>query len=435
MRRPNFEGPSVTASQQSSDEESDDLSAITWPMKTKEKKEAKDRQPIPPPRTSPRQHQEKSSSSDMVSPRPVPRSRPPLSLREGNMKLFQQDSDVQEYERIKHLERDSESREYEKTKTAPDKPMPSLRRKKTLDKTQENLTRAQIPVVRTSTFEDDGPFVDKNDTKKIEQAGNLRHGQLKKVEGRPLISVAKSDSSEESGDDSRRINRPGLVSSKKYYEEEQSHDRTFRDPKEESGPPRVPPKPGRPLVSVARSDSSEESGDDSRRINRPGLVGSKKYYEEEQSRDRTFRDPKEESEPPRVPPKPSPRSRMMVDNSMKKHEPSEEEGNHVKRPGSAPLMKKSSSLETPSKQGSLTNKKALSGSKEQGIQKMQLKKSLTPQRPMSAKKSSLMTKLKVQSGITDTFEEHVPSTAENIIGTQDGRGFRKKGASDFDSGN
>ena len=403
-------------------------------MKTKEKKEAKDRQPIPPPRTSPRQHKEKSSSPDMVSPRPVPRSRPPLSSREGSMKLFQQDSDVQEYERIKHLERDSGFREYEKTKNAPDKPMPSLRKKKTLDKTQENLTTAQIPIVRTSTFED-GPFVDKNDTAEIEQAGNLRHGQLKKVEGRPLISVTRSDSSEESGDDSRRINRTGLVSSKKYYEEEQSHNRTFRDSKEESGPPKVPPKPGRPLISVARSDSSEESGDDSR-INRPGLVGSKKYYNEEQSHDRTFRDPKEESEQPRVPPKPSPRSRMMVDNSMKKHEPSEEEGNHVKRPDSAPLMKKSSSLETlPSKQGSLTNKKALSGSKEQGIQKVQLKKSLTPQRPMSAKKGSLMTKLKVQSGITDTFEEHVPSTAENIIGTQDGRGFRKKGASDFDSGN
>jgi len=41
----------------------------------------------------------------------------------------------------------------------------------------------------------------------------------------------------------------------------------------------------------------------------------------------------------------------------------------------------------------------------------------------------------VQSDITDTFEEHVPSTAENIIETQDERGFRKKDASHFDSGN
>ena len=343
-------------------------------MKTKE---AKDRHPVPPPRASPRQHQEKSSSSDIVSPRPVPRSRPPLSSREGNVKLFQQDSDVHEYERVKHSEGESGVHEYEKTKNAPDKPIPPLRRKKTLEdqETQENHTRGKIPIIRTSTFEDDGPFLDKNDGAEIiEQAGNLRHGQPRKVKGRPLISVAKSDSSEESEDDSGRFNRTGLVGSKKYYKEEQSHSRTFRDPEEESVLPRAPPKP-------------------------------------------------------------SPRSHMMMDNSMKKHEFSEEEGNHVKRPGSAPLMKKSSSLETlPSKQGSVTNKKTLPGSKEQGVQKVQLKKSLTPQRPMSAKKGSLMTKLKVQSDITETFEEHVPSTAESIIGTQNDRVLRKKGASDFDSG-
>ena len=344
-------------------------------MKTKETKEVKDRHPVPPPRTSPRQHQEKSSPSDMVSPRPVPRSRPPLSSREGSVKLFQQGSDVHEYERTKHLERDSRV-EYEKTETIPDKPMPPLRRKETLEETQENHKRAKIPIVKTSTFEEDGPFLDKNDTADIEQAGNLRHGQSKKVKGRPRISVARSDSTEESEDDSGRINRAGLVGSKKYYEEEKSHDRIFRHPKEESIPPSAPPKP-------------------------------------------------------------SPRSRVMVDNSMKKHEPSEE-GNHVKRPGSAPLLKKSSSHEAlPSKvkEGSPTNRKAVSGSKEQGVQKVQLKKSLTPQRPMSAKKGSLMTKLKVQSDITDTFEEHVPSTAENIIEIQDPRGFRKKDASGFDSGN
>ena len=366
----------MTASQQSSDDDTEDLSATTWPMKTKEEK---DRHPVLPPRASPRQHREKSSSSDIVSPRPVPRSRPLLSSREGNMKLFQQDSDVHEYERAKQFEGDFGVNEYEKTKNAPDKPIPPLRRKKTVEyqDTQENHTRGKIPIIRTSTFEDDGPFLDKNDAAEIEYAGNLRHGQSKKVKGRPLISVARSDSSEESEDDSRRFNRTGLVGSKEYYGEEQSHDRTFRDPKEES-------------VHVT----------------------------------------------PSAPPKPSPRSRMMVDNSMKKHEPSEEEGNHVKRPGSAPLMKKSSSLETlPSKQGSLTNKKTLPGSKEQGVQKVQLKKSLTPQRPMSAKKGSLMTKLKAQSDITDAFEDHVPSAAENIIGTQGDRGFRKKGASDFDSGN
>ena len=167
-------------------------------MKTKE---AKDRHPVPPPRASPRQHQEKSSSSDMVSPRPVPRSRPALSPREGKLKLFEQDSDVHEYERTKNLGKDSRVHEGEKTKNAPDRPVAPLRRKNTQEKTQEETqeshTRAQIPIIRTSTFEDDGPFLGKNDTTEIEQEGNLRCGQLKKVKGRPVISVARSDSSEE----------------------------------------------------------------------------------------------------------------------------------------------------------------------------------------------------------------------------------------------
>lgn len=374
-RQSHIEGHSVTTSQQSSDEDVEDMSAITWPIKTKE---AKDRNPVPPPRTSPRQHQEKnSSSSDKVSPRPVPRSKPALSPSKGQLKLFEQDSDVYEYKKNKNLERDSGGYEYEKTKNIPDKPVAPLRRKKPQEETLERHIRPQIPMIRTSTFEDDGPFLDKNDTTEIERDGNLRHGQLKKVNGRPVISVTRSDSSEESEDDSGRVNRTGTSN----------------------------------------------------------LFGSKKYYKEEQRSERIFRDPKEESVG--VPPKPSPRSRMMVDNSMKTHVQTEEEVNHVKRPGSAPLMKKASSLETlsSSRQGSPT-KKALSGPKEQGAQRVQLKKSLTPQRPMSAKKGSLMAQLKAKSDITDTFEEHVPLTTENIIGTQDDRsGFRKKDALDFDTGN
>lgn len=368
-RRSHFEGHSVTTSQQSSDEDGEDMSAITWPIKSKE---TKDRHPVPPPRTSPRQRQEKSSSPDMGSPRPVPRSRPVLSPREGKLKLFEQDSDVHEYERTKNLERDSGGREYEKIETTPNKPVAPLRRKKTQEETHEIHTRPQIPIIRHSTFEDDGPFLDKTDRSEIEQDGNLRRGQLKKVKGRPVISVARSDSSEESEDDTGEVNRTALFGSKRYYKEEQSHNREFRDPEDQSVAPRVPPKP-------------------------------------------------------------SPRSRMIGDNSLKKHVQSEEEGNHMKRPGSAPLMKKASSLETlSSRQGSPT-KKALSGPKEQGAQRVQLKKSLTPQRPMSAKKGSFLTKLKAQSDITDTFEEHVPST-ENIIETPDERGFRKKGASASDTG-
>lgn len=368
-RRSHFEGHSVTTSRQSSDEDSEDMSAITWPIKSKE---AKDRHPVPPPRTSPRQRQEKSSSPDMVSPRPVPRSRPALSSREGKLKLFEQDSDVHEYERTKNLERDSGGHEYEKTETTSSKPVAPLRRKKTQEETHEIHTGSQIPIIRTSTFEDDGPFLDKTDRSEIEQNGNLRRGQVRKVKGRPVISVA-------------------------------------------------------------RSDSSEESEEDTGEVNRTGLFGSKRYYKEEQSRNREFRDPEEQSVAPRVPPKPSPRSHMMVDNSMKKHVQSEEEGNHVRRPGSALLMKKASSLETLSSRQGTPTKKALSGPKEQGAQRVQLKKSLTPQRPMSAKKGSFMAKLKAQSDIRDTFEEHVPST-ENIIETPDERGFRKKGASASDTG-
>ena len=272
------------------------------------------------------------------------------------------------YEKTRTGARDSEVHEYKESKKAADKPVAPLRRKKTLEETHQG-TRSQIPKIRTSTFEDDGLFPENNDGTEFEQDGNLRHGQFKKVKGRPVISVTRSDSSEES-----------------------------------------------------------ESEDDSGMVNdRTGLFGRKKYYKDDQNHNRHVIHPKEE--PVSVPPKPSPRSRMK-----QMFEKSDQKGNHVKRPDSAPLMEKASSLETlRSKQDSLTEKD-ISGPKEQGAQRVQLKKRLTPQRPISAKKGSWMGQQRVQSDITDTFEEHVPS-AENIItGTPDDRSFRKKGASDIDSG-
>ena len=457
-RRSHFEGHSVTTSHQSSDEDGEDMSAVTWPIKAKE---AKDRHPVPPPRTSPRQHQEKSSSPDMVSPRPVPRSRPTLSPREGKLKLFKQDSDGHQYERTKHLERDSGGRGYEKTEIAPGKPVAPLRRKKTQEETHENRTRPQIPTIRTSTFEDDGPFLDENDISKIEQDGNLRQGQLKKVKGRPVISVARSGSSEESEDDVGEVNRTGFFGNKRNYKEEKSHDREFRDPKEQSEVASEPPKPS-PRSRVMTDNSMKrrvQSEEEDNHVMRPGSAPRNRMIDENSMKGHVQSD-EEDNHVKR--PGSAPRSHMMADNSMKRlvqsdqqdnhvmrpgsaprshmiddnsmKRQSDQQDNHVKRPGSAPSMKKASSLETLQSRQSSSTKKALSGPKEEGAQRVQLKKSLTPQRPISAKKGSFMTKLKAQPDITDTFEEHVPST-ENIIETPDERGFRKKGASAFDAGN
>ena len=517
------------------------MSSVTWPVKTKEAKES--RHPVVPPRTSPRQQQEKRSSPDMTSSGPVPRARPALSSREGRLKLFERDPDVEEYERTKREERDNgvygyergksvaekpmvpvrrkimheeshekvfevnesertenfpvqkpiapsrrentveethekrtekddggyeygrnkgvpvekpmapsrrkntveeshekrrpkddgvneyertkdvtvekpmapsrrkkfveeahENRrgkvdgvyEYERTKDVTleqpmalsrrkksfeethekrrvkddrvyertedvtvEKPIAPLRRKQRLEETHEMYSRPQIPIIRTSTFEDDGSFQD-SDRAEIEQYGNLRHGQSKKVKGRPLISVTRADSSGE----------------------------------------------------------SEDEGDPGNVLYRKDSFGSKRYDKEGWTDDRSVTDEREKSDG--VPPRPSPRSRS----SIGKHAQLEEDVRHANRPGSAPAMKKASSLETLSSRQGTPAKKGPSGSKEHGSQRMQLKKSLTPQRPMSGKKGSLLAQLrqKAHADVTDTFQEHVPST-ENVIGTaQDDRG-------------
>ena len=89
----------------------------------------------------------------------------------------------------------------------------------------------------------------------------------------------------------------------------------------------------------------------------------------------------------------------LIDNGIMEH--------IEKRPRSVPATR----LETLSaKQSSLENKKLVT---EHGAHRVLPKKSLTPQRPQSAKKNSLVTKLS-RKDITDTFEEHVASS-ENII--------------------
>ena len=288
---------------------------------------------------------------------------------------------VDDYERTKSLsgkpmapsrrkktfeETHEESREevdagYEHEKTA-------FRRKKSIEETREVHSRPQIPIIRTSAFEDDSPFVDRGRAE-MEQFGNLRRGQ------RPVSSMTRSDSTEE----------------------------------------------------------SEDEDDSGRVLYRKGSFGSKKYDQEEVDYDRRATDDREKFVT--TPPRPSPRGRSMVDDILKAHSKvtqPEEDVKPAKRPGSAPSMKKAPSLETlSSKQGALA-KKVPSGPSEHGTQRVQLKKSLTPQRPMSAKKGSLLTQLrqKAQAGVTDTFEEHVPAV-ENVVGAaSDDRGFRKKGAWD-----
>lgn len=131
----------------------------------------------------------------------------------------------------------------------------------------------------------------------------------------------------------------------------------------------------------------------------------------------------------RVPPKPSPRSRMK-----QTHQESEQNAKHVKRPDSAPVMKKASSLETLQSKHDSFSEKDLSVPKEKGAQRVELKKSLTPQRPVSAKNSSWMGQHRVQYDITDTFEEHVPIEENIITGNQNERSSRTKRGSDFESG-
>ena len=327
----------------------------------------------------------------IVSEKPMAPSRRKKVVEETNEKQKEKDDRVYESERAKGLsekplapsrrkmtvedtrvgsrEMDYAGYKYERTTDFSEKPTVPFRKKKA-EETHEVHARPQIPIIRTSTFEDEGPFL-KNDSKEIEMYGNLRrHGQSSKVKGRPMISVTRSDSSEESEDED---------------------------------------DPGNVLYSKGSFGSLED--------------------------DRAITDAREKSFS--TPPKPSPRDRSMVDDILKAHSKaalSEEELKPAKRPGSAPAMKKASSLETLSSKQESPAKKSSPGPNEHGAHRVHLKKSLTPQRPMSGKQGSLLAQLrqKAQAGVTDNFEEHVPSV-DNVISTgASDRGFRRKDA--WDSG-
>jgi len=258
--------------------------------------------------------------------------------------------------------------DYKRSNDFVSKPTAPSRRKQTTT-LQEEHSRPQIPIIRTSTYDDDhdGAIFEK-DQLNLEHMGNLRHGgKAGKVKGRPVVSVARSDSSEEITDEedlARELNSYDLSDGRRY--------------------------------------------------------GSGKRYdtEDRDSQEKCAEQTKGKS------------GRATVDDILKEHSKKvHTEGDVAKRPGSAPAMKGASSLETMSSaKGSLTKK----GVSEDRPQKVKLKKSLTPQRPMSGKKGSLLAQLrqKAHGELTADFEEHVPPV-ENVIstGTEDGRST-KKGASD-----
>ena len=261
--------------------------------------------------------------------------------------------------------------DYERSNDVVRKPIAPSRRKQ-ITTLQEEHSRPQIPLIRTSTYDDDhdGAIFEKEKFN-LEHMGNLRHGgKAGKVKGRPLVSVARSDSSEEITDEedlARELNNYDLSDGRRYGSGKR-YDTEDRDSKEKYG-----------------YQSKGKSG------------------------------------------------RATVDDILKEHSKkvhTEGDGNDVaKRPGSAPAVKRVSGLETMSSaKGSLTKKDV----SEDRPQKVKLKKSLTPQRPMSGKKGSLLAQLrqKAHGELTADFEEHVPPV-ENVIstGTEDGRST-KKGASD-----
>ena len=549
------------------------MSSVTWPVRTQE---AKGKRPVAPPRTSPRQHQEESSAADMASPRPVARARPALSPRDGKLKLFERDPDVDGYvvEQTKHLgslERDAENfgykrnrsveqkpvvpvrrktieetrdedtgrdaRVYESERTTSvsvEKPMAPSRRKKTIEETRERRkddefyenekgkslsgkplapsrtkktieetherrkddqfyenekgkslsgkpmapSRSKKAVDREETHEklrekDDGvyerPMASPRNEKTVKEMHEKRKGRDRGVdeyertrslsENPPMAPSRRKKTFEETYEESREKVDAGYEYDKTAFRRKKSLEETYElhsraqipvirtSTFEDDGPfldrgRREMEQYGnlrsgqRPVSSVTRSDSTEESEDEDdsgRVLYRKGSFGGKNYDQEEMDDDRRVADGREKSV--NTPPRPSPRCRSMVDDILKAHSKvtqPEEEVKPTKRPGSALTMKKASSLETlSSKQGSLS-KKVPSGSSEHGTQRVQLKKSLAPQRPMSGKKGSLLSQLrqKAQADATDTFEEHVP-TVENVIGTTtDDRGVRKKGAWD-----
>lgn len=261
--------------------------------------------------------------------------------------------------------------EYERSNNFVSKPMAPSRRNQ-IGALEEEGARPQIPTIRTSTYDDghDGAIFEK-DKSNLEHVGNVRHGgRAGKVKGRPVVSVARSDSSEEITDEediAEALNNYHLSDGQRYG-------------------------------TGKRYDTEDR-------------YSQEKYAEQTKGTS----------------------GRATVDDILKEHSKkvhTEGDGNDVaKRPGSAPAMKRASSLETMSSaKGSLTKK----GVSEDRSQKVKLKKSLTPQRPVSSKKGSLLAQLrqKAHGEVTADFEEHVPPV-ENVISTaaEDGR-FTKTGASD-----
>lgn len=318
-----------------------------------------------------------------LSQKPVVPSRRKKTLEETLEKQTEEDVRTYKYERTKRVSDETHEGirrdypvgvKYERKKDSEGKSVDPSRRHEMLE---QQPFRSQIPLIRTSTYEDDEPFLGTDDESQLEHLGNLRHGRQRgKVKGRPGMSVVRSDSSEEEDED----------------EDDSSK-------------------------ALDNRDSFSRQKD-----------GTKKHdIEERDAQEKFFGKVR----------KPDPPSRATVDDILRAHskkvQPEEDENDVVKRPGSAPAMKRASSLETMSSTKGLQSKK---GPSVDGSQRLLLKKSLTPQRPMSGKKGSLLAQLrqKAQANATATFEEHVPP-GENVVSTlAEDRGIRKKGPLGSDVG-
>ena len=423
-RRTHFEARhSVATSQVSSDE--DNVTSGKWPARAKEKS------PVAPPRTSPRQLQEKSLSSDMYSSQGVPKTRPPLSSRKGEMKSFDGDHEYDEYKTGKVSKDDHEFR-YDRSKNIAEKPMVPVRRKKTLEvdsegdvevydterKKNSSEEKPTAPSRRKMTLEEtQESYVEKDNRDYVYQ-------RTKNIPDKPITPQRRKKPFDETSE--IQYSRPQIPMIKtSTFEDDSPYTENDRTAVDYDGNLRMPKKlnNGRPIVSRIRVDSSEEieeEVDSGKVLYRKESYGSENYANDyDLIRGKAVENVTEQSAI--TAPKPSPRIRSKVKSSTSRQPQLAEEVKQAKRPGSAPAIKKASSLETLSSQQD--SRRGSSGVQEQEAQKVQLKKSLTPQRPTSGNKISLLAQLrqKARADITDTFEEHVPSK-ENIFETGSGHG-------------
>ena len=423
-RRTHFEAShSVATSQVSSDE--DNVTSGKWPARAKEKS------PVAPPRTSPRQLQEKSLSSDMYSSQGVPKTRPPLSSRKGEMKSFDGDHEYDEYKTGKVSKDDHEFR-YDRSKNVAEKPMVPVRRKKTLEvdsegdvevydterKKNSSEEKPTAPSRRKMTLEEtQESYVEKDNR-------DYDYQRTKNIPDKPITPQRRKKPFDETSE--IQYSRPQIPMIKtSTFEDDSPYTENDRTAVDYDGNLRMPKKlnNGQPTVSRIRVDSSEEieeEVDSGKVLYRKESYGSENYANDyDLIRGKAVENVTEQSAI--TAPKPSPRIRSKVKSSTSRQPQLAEEVKQAKRPGSAPAIKKASSLETLSSQQD--SRRGSSGVQEQEAQKVQLKKSLTPQRPTSGKKISLLAQLrqKARADITDTFEEHVPSK-ENIFETGSGHG-------------